>query len=35
VMGKAFLQHILDDRDDGALEPYPSQLSGTTRGLTL
>ena len=32
--GEAFLEHILDDGDDGAFERYPSQLSGATCGLS-
>jgi hypothetical protein len=34
MMGKAFLEHILHDGDDGALERYPSQLTGTACGLS-
>jgi hypothetical protein len=33
-MGKAFLEHVLDDGDDGAFERYPSQLTGTACGLS-
>src|ERR1700730_15018139 len=34
MMGKAFLEHILDDGDDGAFERYLSQLTGATCGLS-
>jgi helix-turn-helix protein len=30
MKSKAFLEHALDDGDDGAFEWYPSQLTGTT-----
>src|ERR1700687_4331354 len=33
MKGKAFLEHALDDGDDGAFERYPSQLIGTACGL--
>src|SRR5882672_9024825 len=33
MKGKTFLKHILDDRDDGAFERHPSQLTGTACAL--
>ena len=33
MMGKSFLEHILNDRDDRAFERHPRQLSGTACGL--
>jgi hypothetical protein len=33
MKGEAFLEHALDDWDDGAFERNPSQLSGTACGL--
>jgi hypothetical protein len=34
MMGKAFLEPILDDGDDGAFERYLSQLTGATCGFS-
>jgi len=34
MKGKAFLEHALDDRDDGAFERHPSQLTGTACALS-
>jgi hypothetical protein len=34
MMGKAFLEHVLDNGDDGALERYLSQLTGATCGFS-
>src|ERR1700735_4351715 len=34
MKGKALLEHILDDGNDGAFERYPSQLTGTACGLS-
>ena len=32
-MGKSFLEHILNDRNDRAFERHPRQLSGTACAL--
>src|ERR1041384_3242533 len=34
MMGKAFLEQILDNRDDGALKRHPSQLTGAPCGFS-
>ena len=33
MMGKSFLEHILNDRNDRAFERHPRQLGGTTSAL--
>src|ERR1700680_1697205 len=33
MMGKSFLEHILNNRNDRAFERHPRQLSGTTCAL--